>query len=220
MESWMSRSCYCCESPAVGQGDHVPPLALFAVGTFASSPPMIVPSCTAHNQSKSSADEYLKYVLSSTAEFVPTTVREKTARSIVRHLRRRDAPLHRYGISQTAAGLTTGRTAPVNEELLEDGLSKVARGVYYHFHGGAKKLVGELAVYPIFLGLIDNAPPPIYATFANICALMENELSTSPLLGEHQDVFAFQVVDEPRFVMINIIFYRTKFVSVIKRLTD
>lgn len=214
----MGTTCYCCDEPAIGQGDHVPPKALFQSNTFATSAPIIVPSCPAHNQAKSSADEYLKFVLTSAADGVPNDVRGGTVRSVIRHAKNPKASLYRFGMERTQQGLTIGKTAPVDSNILDEALGKVARGIYYHHHRGLRKLTGEIVVHPIFLGLVSDTPPEILKTFEDTRKLMDEDMRSSQVHGEYPDVFKYQVFDEFDHVRISMVFYKSKSVLVVKRL--
>jgi hypothetical protein len=159
----------------------------------------------------------LKFILASSAEVVPTDVRKGVARSFVRHVKNPDASLHRFGAERTYQGLSIGRSAPVDADLLEQALGKVARGIYYHHHHGLKKLLGEVEVHPIFLGIMDNAPAEVRQDFGILSNLVADDLRSFPICGQHQDVFAYQVFDSPAFVTVNMLFYGTKVALVMKR---
>ncbi|MCS4234958.1 hypothetical protein [Stenotrophomonas sp. BIGb0135] len=213
----MNGTCYCCEDASVGQGDHVPPKKLFAPGAFAFVRPIIVPSCAVHNQEKSNADEYLKFILTSSADGVPEEAMKGTVRSIVRNALSPKASVDRYGIERTEEGIRISGSAPVDEKLLEEALAKVARGVYYHHHGGLRKLVGEVVVMPIFLGIVDDAPTKVRDLFDSATKLVAGDIAENQLLGDHPDVFSYHVIENARAITVNMVFYRTKVVSVIKR---
>ncbi|WP_188795474.1 hypothetical protein [Dyella nitratireducens] len=158
--------------------------------------------------------------MTSVAEGVPKDVRGGTIRSVIRHAKNPETSLHRFGMERTQEGLTIGKTAPVDEDILDEALGKVARGIYYHHHRGLRKLTGTIVVHPIFLGIVNDAPPEIHKTFENICKLMDEDMRSSQVHGEHQDVFKYQVFDEFDHIRINMVFYRSKSVLVIKRQSD
>lgn len=212
----MKKTCYCCEDPAIGQGDHVPALSFFPKEAFAYSSPIIVPSCWAHNQGLSRADEYLRLVLASSAPKVAEEVREKTVGSVLRHVLKPGANVERFGMKRTPEGLKAGPTAPVDMELLNVALEKVARGVYYHHHNGTKKLLGPVYAQPIFLGFEEDAPEEFRRQFLGLCRDVESALKERPLFGNHPDVFQYQVLELDDYVTVNLVFYQSKIAAVVK----
>jgi hypothetical protein len=162
----------------------------------------------------------LKFVLASSAKVVPAEVRKGVVRSVVRHAKKPDSSLHRFGMERTDKGLSISGSAPVNADLLDQALGKVARGIYYHHHYGLKKLVGDVEVHPMFLGIDNNAPREVHESFEKISDLITGNLRRFPAHGEHQDVFAYQVFDNPDLVTITMVFYQTKVAFVMKKLLD
>lgn len=104
-------TCYCCDQPAVGQGDHVPPIKFFPKGAFANSKPIIVPSCRRHNEEQSAADEYLKIILSGSSKVVPGDVLGSSIRALVRHIRNDSKSLHKFGITRNNRQVHIDRSA-------------------------------------------------------------------------------------------------------------
>lgn len=162
------------------------------------------------------ADEYLKLVLTSSAAAVPDDVRGGTVRSVLRHVKNPHTSLDRFGMERTEEGIRIGAAAPLDSELLDDALGKVARGIYYHHHRGLKKLIGKVVVLPIFLGIEPDAPADVRAQLESLADSTAENLKIIPVQGEHQDVFGYQVIDCSEFVTVNMVFYGTKIASVIQ----
>ncbi|MDD3483172.1 hypothetical protein [Azovibrio restrictus] len=146
--------CYCCDKPAIGQGDHVPPMALFPKGSFSNTKPIIVPSCAEHNQKISKADEYLKFILAASSKSAPTAVIKSTVRGIVRHIKNNSKCLPKFGVKGKGKKALLNESIPVNLELLNKALEKIARGIYFHQSGGKKSFLATWMLSLFSLELI------------------------------------------------------------------
>lgn len=204
------ETCYCCENIAVGQGDHVPFKKLFPKGAFSDIKPIIVPSCNIHNQDMSEHDEYLKFVFSSTSKSAPEEIVFSTVRGIDRLLRKKSNLKKKYGLEINDREIRTDGTALVDFDLLNPALEKIARGLYYHHHDGTKKLLGELFVFPIFLGIDPLAGKDLLVLEQDIL----QDMQEIGLIGALQEIFAYQVVESDEMICINMRFYSDKIVSV------
>ena len=212
----MDRTCYCCDSPSVGRGDHVPSKQFFPKGSFATIKPIIVPSCIAHNQSQSKADEYLKFVMISSTGFPGGDLLKTTADSIARLIKMGSRNLDRYGIEISKEEITSYGSAPVDEALLGEGLTKIARGLYYHHYNGRKKLIGEVTATQLFLGIRDDAPSERQQAYAGYKILVHDHLSSHEVHGTHPEIFKYQVIESPSRIFVHMIFYGTNITSVMK----
>lgn len=213
---YMGRNtCYCCDDWAVGQGDHVPPIALFPKGAFSSTKPIIVPSCLKHNQEMSEADEHLKFVLISSSEGASRDVTESTVRGIVRLLKRNSTNLSKFGVQRTEKGISIEGSAPVNHVLLNRALEKIARGLYFHHTNGGRKLLGRLHVLPTFLGVAEHASPEEKERILKIERITKQQMAEQEMIGALREYFAYQVIDGPKVLYVNMCFLSSKTASVI-----
>lgn len=206
-------TCYCCDNPAIGR-DHVPPKRLFPEGLFSTTKPIIVPSCAEHNQEKSQADEYLKFVLASSSEFTPADVLRSTVRGLTRHIRNNSKSLSNFGIERKGEEVFIDGSAPISFELLNEALEKIARGIYYHHSKGEKKLLGRLFVSPLFLGVDPLASTEECEGIMNIYSITKQDMEEHEMIGEFKEIFAYQVIEVADMVVINMKFYISKIVSV------
>lgn len=207
-------TCYCCDEPAIGQGDHVPPRALFPTGSFSNAKPIIVPSCAEHNQQKSQSDEYLKFILNASSEFAPSDVQGSTVRGLIRHATRRSKCLQDFGFEQRGQELITDGSAPVDFGLLNAALEKIARGIYFHHSNGEKKLLGRLLVCPIFLGIDPLTGPTERERLMQIGCDTIQDMKKMEMLGEFKELFCYQVIEDAGMIVINMKFYVDRIVSV------
>ena len=83
----------------------------------------------------------------------------------------------------------------------------MTRALYFHHHGGRKKLLGELHVWPTFVAVKEHNDPRFLETVHNVREMTAREFATNPKLGEHQDIFAYQVIDTPEAIRVNMEFY-------------
>ncbi|PIF26737.1 hypothetical protein CLU88_1608 [Acidovorax sp. 56] len=211
-----STTCYCCDNPAVGQGDHVPPKNLFPKGLFSNTTPIIVPSCQEHNQNKSKSDEYLKFILAASAKSTPSDVLASTVRGLVRHVKNDSRNLPNFGIKKTDQEFLIEDSAPIDIKLLNEALDKIARGIYYHHSKGKKKLLDGLIVFPIFIGIHPLANPEKREQLMHIESLTKQDMELYEMLGEFKDLFSYQVFEESGNLVINMKFYATLIVSVVR----
>ncbi|MBU9401811.1 hypothetical protein [Burkholderia multivorans] len=132
MTTFQTTTCYHCDAEATGR-EHVPPKCLFPKGSDWSRL-MTVPSCVAHNNANSKADEYLKFVLGAIAPNIPNAITSSAARSVVRLAQMRAGNLHRYGFRWDRKALVINDPFQLDFELLSACLQKVARALYFHHH--------------------------------------------------------------------------------------
>jgi hypothetical protein len=212
------NTCYCCESQAIGQGDHVPPMSLFPNGAFSNIEPIIVPSCLEHNQNLSKFDEYLKFVLATSSEFTPNNVLESTVRGMMRHIKNNGKNLPNFGIYRNGQEVIMNDSIPIDAELLHKALEKIARGIYYHHFMGEKKLIGETVVFPIFLGIDRLVNDEDRKRLIEIYSYTKQDMEEYEMHGSFKEIFAYQVIESEDMVIINMKFYMNKVVSVMAKI--
>jgi hypothetical protein len=206
--------CYCCDKPAVGQGDHVPPMKLFPKGLFSNTKPIIVPSCPEHNQEKSKSDEYLKFILTSSSERIPSDVLESTARGVIRHIKMDSKNLLEFGVERKEGEVFVNNSAPVNLGLLTEALEKIARGIYFYHSNGERKLLGHLTVCPIFVGVDPSASSDERERLTSVEFLTKQDMEKLEMFGQFKELFSYQVIENSKMVVINMLFYAKNIVSV------
>ncbi|MEA9906964.1 hypothetical protein VDG44_21005 [Xanthomonas campestris pv. raphani] len=168
---------------------------------------MTVPSCKAHNEANSKADEYLNFLLGAIASDIPEMVRRSVARGAIRLAQMRSRNLHRFGLRWKGEVLAIDCDFLLDFELLSACLGKVARALYFLHHGHRRKLLADLKVWPFFIPLgpeVDSEFSSVVERFRVWADLKFKEL---PRLGTHQEIFAYQVIEEPTFVVVNMEFY-------------
>jgi len=179
---------------------------------------MTVPSCVEHNTEKSNADEYLKFILTSTSGGVPREVIDRTARAITRLMKKKSRSLGKYGFSEvhgSPSTYTTDGTAPVDILLIQETLVAIARAVYHYDSGKSKKLTSKMIAMPLFLGPNIDCSEDWRMRFLQIDMLTTRDFIDRPVCGANQDIFAYQVIEEDGIVLVNMRFYREQLACVI-----
>ncbi|MEA9913981.1 hypothetical protein VDQ16_21270 [Xanthomonas campestris pv. campestris] len=200
-----TRTCYHCDAAATGR-EHVPPKCLFPKEDDWSQL-MTVPSCKAHNEATSKADEYLKFLLGAIASDIPETVRRSVARGTVRLAQKRSRNLHRFGFRWERDALAIDGTFLLEFELLSTSLKKMARALYFLHHAHRRKLLIDLAVWPLFIPVGPEADPKFSLLVEVFRVWADMKFKELPKSGTHQEIFAYQVIEEPTFVVVNMEFY-------------
>jgi hypothetical protein len=212
MPHFETTTCYHCDTESTGR-EHVPPKCLFPKGRDWSGL-MTVPSCVAHNNANSKADEYLKFLLGAVASNIPGAITRGAARSIIRLAQMGCGKLHRYGFQWDGEILVIDKAFQLDFELLSASLEKVARALYFYHHCGRQKLLGGLEVWPLFIPVEPRVAPELALAVDKVRASTALDFEQHPKLGTHQDTFAYQVVERPGRVVINMEFYGAHRVSV------
>ncbi|KGW75129.1 hypothetical protein Y046_2868 [Burkholderia pseudomallei MSHR2990] len=212
MTTFQTTTCYHCDAEATGR-EHVPPKCLFPKGSDWSRL-MTVPSCVAHNNANSKADEYLKFVLGAIAPNIPNAITSSAARSVVRLAQMRAGNLHRYGFRWDRKALVINDPFQLDFELLSACLQKVARALYFHHHQGGRKLLGDLQVWPLFIPVDPDVAPELASAVCKVRASTGLDFEKLPKHGAHQDIFAYQINEVQEFVVVNMEFYGAHWVSV------
>lgn len=206
-------TCYCCDNESSGR-DHVPPKCLFPSEDKGVSNLITVPSCAAHNNKQSKADEYLRFILASSTSNQSEEVSQTTIRGIVRLLEMGSKSLEQFGIDRTGEEVALDGDAPVDNELLNSCLEKIARGIYHHHHNLKKKLRGKLLVCTAFLGGDPAYDPENYERLTKLAIMAHQDLNQRPILGEHPNTFGYQIIEDIQLVTVNMVFYGDRVVSV------
>lgn len=208
-----SSTCYHCDAAVTGR-EHAPPRCLFPKG--GDWPHLItVPSCAAHNNDMSPADEYLKFLLGAVTAPVPNVITRGTARGAVRLAAKGSRNLAKYGFQWRGGALDIGKDFPLDVELLNACLKKMARALYFHHHGCQRKLTGPLYVLPLFIP-IDSAVEWNFAFGVALArTVTADHFKNRPRLGGHQEIFAYQVIEADGALQVNMQFYGTHHASVV-----
>lgn len=198
-------TCYQCDAEATGR-EHTPPRCLFPKGE--DWPGLItVPSCVLHNNATSTADEYLKFLLGAIGRNTPSAITSGTARSIVRLALKGSSTLHRYGFSRDRDALVIDNDFPLDFELLSKCLDKMARALYFHHNSGSRKLLGTLKVWPLFIPVDPGIAPELASLVTSVKDLIAQDFKEYSKEGEHQEIFAYQVIEANGSVVVNMEFY-------------
>ena len=176
---------------------------------------MTVPSCKVHNNDTSTADEHLRFMLSAGAMNVPQAVTDVAFRGVMEHVLKRSRTLPRYGLDWENEALSVGKDFPIDFELLNVILSKIARALYFDHHCGRKKLLGDLKVFPLFIPDDPSSALPEHAAQLRfVREATAQDFEEHPKLGPHQEIFAYQIFDTSGLIVVNMEFYGTNRASV------
>jgi hypothetical protein len=213
---YVTSTCYHCDADATGK-EHVPPKSLFPTGKDWNKL-ITVPSCRLHNDTTSTADDYLKFLLGAICLNVPDAIRSSVARGAVRMVRKKSRTLSRYGFSMDGETLNIDETIPLDIELLATSLKKMARALYFRQHNGRRKLLGTLFACPLFIPIDISADPTVDLEFAKAVDTIRrrtaSDFNTHGKCGDHPEIFAYQVLEGPGAVFVNMEFYGEQRASV------
>lgn len=205
MRDFDTKTCYHCDAESSGR-EHVPPKCLFPKGNDWSRL-MTVPSCATHNNATSKADEYLKFLLGAIASNTPDAIISSAARSAIRLAQMRSRNLKRYGLRWDREVLVIGDDFRLNFDLLSASLEKIARALFFLHRGGEEKLLCELTVWPLFIPVEPEVDPELASAVAAVRATTAEAFEQLPMLGSHQEIFAYQIVETSTTVLVNMDFY-------------
>ena len=209
-----ATTCYCCERPSVGKGDHVPPIKFFPKNSFSKTKPIKVPSCAEHNENASQLDEYLKFILAAGSSAAPKEVVESASRGLVRLIKKESRTLREFGVCRVADEVFVDKSAPLKQDLLIASLKKIARGVYFHHTWHKRKLTTALDVWPIFLGSDPGATEIQRQYISEIASYTLQDLKEKETFGVDKNIFYYQVIESSELVVINLVFFTDMIVSV------
>ena len=215
MARFEATTCYHCEAEGTGR-EHVPPRCLFPKGSDWPGL-MTVPSCEAHNNANSKADEYLKFLLGATASDIPEDIRDSTARGVLRLAEMRSNSLQRYGFQWECETLSIDKPIPLDIELLRASLEKIARALYFHHYNGHRKLMGDLIATPLFIPVDPEVDPQLSASLDVAMAWTAASFEDRPKFGPHPEIFAYQIVEKPAFVIVTMEFYGAHRATVLRQ---
>jgi hypothetical protein len=95
-----------------------------------------------------------------------------------------------------------------------DALSAIAKAVYHYHNKMTKKLTAAVTVFPLFLGVDPDSAPEQQAKLARLEAETKRDLMLYPVLGTNRDVFEYQVIEDEKMIIINLVFYKEKLACV------
>ncbi|UPG90830.1 hypothetical protein L2Y96_03385 [Luteibacter aegosomaticola] len=90
----------------------------------------------------------------------------------------------------------------------------MARALYFHHHGGRQKLSGELFAVPLFIPFNKMVDPDFAHAVATVRRRTFSDFAMYKKHGGHPGIFAYQVIEKPGTVNINMEFYGAQHVSV------
>lgn len=185
--------------------EHVPPRCLFPEqkdlpeGEDLRKQLITVPSCDAHNLSKSKDDEYLLYALSMNIPNNPTASNHFSTK-VLRAIQRRPSVIMKFAEKQLSVKVENTETGEIHETLafqvdrrrLENALEMIGHALYFHHFRTSWK--GRVSVYPNFLlALTESNAHELNGSVENMAALAEEFFLNEPRYGKNQDVFSYQV---------------------------
>ncbi len=176
---------------------------------------MTVPSCRLHNNATSSADDYLKFLLGAVPPNVPDAIRSSAARTAVRMAQKKSRILSRYGLSMHGEAVNIEETFRLNTDLLGMSLKKMARALYFHRHHGQRKLLVTLFACPLFIPIDSSVDPEFADAVDTVRKRAASDFDQNKKRGWHQEIFAYQVLEGPDAVFVNMEFYGAHRVAVI-----
>jgi len=177
-----------------------------------------VPSCAEHNPDQSHIDEQFMQMLVGTSAGIQQEVLQRTVRGIIRHVKKDSQIIGRFGLEKVAhKQFIQHPTGPVDFDVIEQALVKIAKGVYHHHTKEKLKIDSVLGVHPLFLGIDENATPKMREKILDLTALAHEDFKELPIHGLNPAYFAYQVVEYPELVVINLKFYDQKIASVFCR---
>jgi len=110
--------------------------------------------------------------------------------------------------------LSINQSPEINLELICDCLDKIAKGIYYHHNEGSKKIMKPLQIHPIFLGTNTDCPIKLRQEREKIAILTYQDIKELPMHGKNQEIFSYQIIEDQKIIVINMLFYKDKVVSV------
>lgn len=228
MENPKNIQCYCCDQIATTQ-DHIPPKCFFPKKKHLPSDSsdyrknlITVPSCSAHNNSRSKDDEYTAAIIAmnSESDIAFSMFKSKWVQVLLRNegmLGQRmfsTARSVRY-ISKQNGVLIPSKTLAVSYEIerIECVIKSIARGIYYIESNYKEKWVGKCDVKsPKFLNR--NLSKPQSAFYLNkinkafLIGETHKELQLTKR-GEQSDVFFYQIIKlDEKHSIIKMVFYK------------
>ena len=198
--------CYYCESPPTSQ-EHAPPRCLFPTlaesgGVDLRKNLITVPSCEEHNSLKAGDDEHLMYVLSMNVTSGSEGQRLFESK-VIRAIQRRAALAHRVLKETAPVVLRDERTGEEFQTIavradwprLEETFKRIASALFAHHFGSVYR--GPIRVIMEFQRSIKGASAAnSNAVMLEISAMADRLFKASPLRGENQPIFAYQVVGD------------------------
>lgn len=203
------KTCYMCSNIATST-EHVPPRCLFPekkdlpAGMELRKQLITVPSCDSHNASKSHDDEYLLYVLLLN---IPNneTAKNHFFTKVKRAIERNPSIIKKFSEKQipvVAKDTVTGEihqtiAVQVDESRLNNSLEHIGRALYFHEYG--TQWNGKVSAFPHFLlNITQPNAAELNKPNEQMQKLVELTMQESPMKGENQEVFCYQITEVRR----------------------
>lgn len=227
MKSAESAQCYCCEQTATTR-DHIPPKCFFPEKKYLSSNSpdyrsdlITVPSCSQHNNSRSSDDEYtaLVIVLNSKSDLAFTMCKSKWVNTLLR----REGALGKriFSTARRVRILSKKNSILIPDETLaipyEKGridsvIGSIARAIYYLESGYQDKWVNNCIIKSLNFLNRDLSHPQDAEALNHMNQVFINEEKRKELglikKGSQPDVFYYQFFkSKNKNFFIRMVFY-------------
>jgi len=136
-----------CDAPSVGR-EHVPPKCLFPENNRYRKSLVKVPSCAEHNSGKSTDDELLRWVIAATNahnEIAREVLSSSVSPSFVKKPHLRETFLRDFHVQVSESGMFKS-TFTVDSRRLNNSITSIARGLYYHHTWHTHKALGPMEI--------------------------------------------------------------------------
>ncbi|MFM0016709.1 MULTISPECIES: hypothetical protein [Paraburkholderia] len=148
-----------------------------------------------------------------------TEVRDRASRGIVRLMKKGSGnqTLGKFGVcrsDETPDAYSLEGSALIDYHAAVDALSAIAKAVYHYHNEMTKKLTAAVTVFPLFLEVDQDSPPDERAKLARLEAETRRDLVLHPVLGTNRDVFEYQVIEDEKMIIVNMVFYKEKLACV------
>ncbi|NWO07508.1 MAG: hypothetical protein HLX50_17990 [Alteromonadaceae bacterium] len=129
-------------------------------------------------------------------------------------LKKRSSTIDRYGLELQGDKVRLDGSAPINYDLLDKAIEKIARGLYFHHSEKTRKLLGKLYVFPLFLGVSPLATREEGEKIRHIARLTELDIRERGMITVYPDVFSYQVIESSKIAVVNMVIYGDRIISV------
>jgi hypothetical protein len=206
------KTCYMCDRQATSR-EHVPPKCFFPEKGELSPERdyrknlITVPSCDAHNLSKSKDDEYLLAVVLSYFEN-NAIAQGHFIKKMLRALKRRPSLFHLFANLRPATvdGKPTA-VFEVDRKRFDRSVACMARGLHFcHYGEKWEDPIDVFTIEPVMrLGNYEEINREFRRLSCETTGLLENERR----FGDNQEVFYYQICreEQPKGLLVRIVFY-------------
>lgn len=211
------QTCYCCDDLATSR-EHVPPKCIFPKADPKTNINyrenlLTVPSCEAHNQTKTRDDEYLRAVLTmcigadavASRYFSESVLRGAIDRpNLLRGIFSKSQTVYVKEKSDTHLSETVA--TEINRERVERSLEHVALGIFFHQFGVKHR--GTVDIFPFFLGDLANPDGVYNSAMLRVKNICDQTFRHLPRIGLAPDIFYYQTYfDKTGAGLIHLVFY-------------